>query len=89
VELPISIAPGFCRKGEGLGFDVDKNAPEQAYASIKCRRYDVLEIDEKAPDPWREVPRKELPVGANGRRDFGADQTGHDLAQDCDMVFGL
>src|SRR5258708_24268348 len=73
------------REGKGLRFNVDENSSQRAHASVKISRSRAFQIDKKAPHPGREIVSEELAIGA-GLINISSDKTGHDLAEDCDVI---
>jgi hypothetical protein len=68
---------------------INESPSEGPDRSVEIRGFGRFEIDEKAPDPWREMLIEEDSVSAVRRRNVAADQSRHYLTEKAGMVLRL
>src|ERR1700730_14678956 len=77
------------REGKGLRFDIHESSPQQAHAGVKIRRFSLLQIDKKAPDPGSELFFEDLTIATGRTENTAANQPRHDLAKNGGVILGL
>src|SRR6185437_5234855 len=87
--LQVSAAARSGRQSESFRFNFNKQAADRSEAPVEVRILHLLQIDEKASDPWGKMVLEELLLCVQRRIQASAGQTSHDFAKDGGMIFRL